>query len=255
MKAKETVEFLKKSLPAVFIIHYSCQNLNDANEGYSPRVTSIAVLHIDSDTMHSFSIHLIAEIEGIARENISDHYDELEAKMLGKFFDFVGAHQDAYWLHWNMTNINYGFEAIEHRYRVLTKEEPPHIEDSRRYNLSSLIQAIYGKDCVDHPKMPNLMELNGGKNRNFLTGQEEVQAFENKEYIKLHKSTMAKAYWFKSMFFRLAKGKVKTKRSNWRVKITRATEHWSAKLLGFVAVIFTFIQILIAAFRAVGAGG
>ncbi|BDQ34171.1 hypothetical protein [Pseudodesulfovibrio portus] len=255
MKAKETVEFLKKSLPAVFIIHYSCQNLNDANEGYSPRVTSIAVLHIDSDTMHSFSIHLIAEIEGIARDNISDHYDVLEAKMLGKFFAFVGAHQDAYWLHWNMTNINYGFEAIEHRYRVLTKEEPPHIEDSRRYNLSALIQAIYGNKCVDDPKMLKLMELNGGKKRDFLTGHEEVQAFVNKEYVKLHKSTMTKAYWFKSMFFRLAKGKVKTKRSNWRVKITRATEHWSAKLIGFVAALYAVYQILTSAFGLFATGG
>lgn len=247
--------FLKKSQPALFIIHYSCQNLNDRNEGYSPRVTSIAVLHVDSDTMHSFSIHLIAEIEKIERDNISEHYDELEAKMLRKFFNFVGNHQDSYWLHWNMTNVNYGFEAIEHRFRVLTQEEPPHIEDSRRYNLSSLIQAIYGKDCVDDPKMPNLMDLNGGKNRNFLTGQEEVQAFAKKEYVKLHKSTMTKAYWFKSMFFRLAKGKVNTKRSNWRVKIERASEHWSAKLLGLVAVLYTLYQLISSAIAGVRSGG
>ncbi|MFK4764873.1 hypothetical protein ACI3L3_08865 [Desulfobaculum sp. SPO524] len=248
MKGKDIVVFLKNNISALFIIHYSCQNLNDANEGYSPRVTSIAVLHIDSDTMHSFSIHLVAEIEKIERDKISDHYDELEAEMLKKFFTFVGEHQDAYWVHWNMTNINYGFEAIEHRYRVLTKEDPPHIEDSRRYNLSSLIQAVYGKNCVDHPKMAKLMELNGGKNRYFLTGQEEVQAFVNKEYIKLHKSTMAKAYWFKNMFHRLTKGKVNTKRSNWRTKISRATEHWSAKLLGFVAVLYTIIQLLASTF-------
>lgn len=245
---------LKKNISSLFIIHYSCQSLNDANEGYSPRITSIAVLHAPSDTMHSFSIHLIAEIEEINREDISDHYDELEAKMLKKFFKFVSENQNAYWLHWNMSNINYGFEAIEHRFRVLTKEDPPRIDDSRRYNLSSIIQVMYGSDCVDHPKMPNLMELNGGKNRDVLSGAEEAQAFTNKEYLKLHKSTMAKTYWFKKMFNRLVERRIKTKRSNWATKISRATDHWSAKLLGFIAVLYTLYQLFASAFKAINTG-
>lgn len=85
MNAKETLKKLRENESNLFIVHYSCQNLNDNNENYSPRITSIAVLHVGGSTMHSFSIHLIAEVRKIPRENIDQHYDELERDMLYQF--------------------------------------------------------------------------------------------------------------------------------------------------------------------------
>lgn len=251
MKVKEEIKFLTKSINSLLVIHYSCQNLNDNNEGYSPRITSIAVLHVGSSTMHSFSIHLIAEIKKISRDDIDGHYDELEAVMLEDFYKFVKEHQDHYWLHWNMTNINFGFETIEHRYRVLTERVPPKVEDSKKYNLSSLVSQMYGNDYVDHPKMPNLMELNGGKSRDFLTGAEEVEAFVRKEYIKLHKSTMSKVYFFKSVFHKLQSRKLNTARSNWPAKLNRALESLPAKVLALVAVLYSIGQLGYSAYAAV----
>ena len=70
MSTKETLRKLRENEQSLFIVHYSCQNLNDNNENYSPRITSIAVLHVGSSTMHSFSIHLVAEIKQIPREEI-----------------------------------------------------------------------------------------------------------------------------------------------------------------------------------------
>jgi len=243
MKAKDKISFLDKNINQLLAIHYSCQNLNDNNEGFSPRITSVAVLHLGSSTMHSFSIHLIAEIKKIKREEIHDHYDDLEAQMLRDFYSFVKEHQDHYWLHWNMSNINYGFETLEHRFRVLTDEVPPKVDDSKKYNLSSLVSGIYGSNYVDHPKLPNLMEINGGKHRDFLTGKEEVEAFERQEYIKLHKSTMSKVYFFQSIFHKLTHRKVKTQHSNFPAKLNHIVESLPAKILGFVAVLYTISQL------------
>ncbi len=243
MNTKEKVEFLKKNISQLVAIHYSCQNLNDFNEGYSPRITSIAVLHLGSGTMHSFSIHLIAEIKKINRDQIEEHYDDLEAEMLSNFYTFVKDRQDYNWLHWNMSNINYGFETIEHRYRVLTDKFPPKINDSKRYNLSSLISGIYGNHYVDDPKMPKLMDLNGGKHRDFLNGKEEVETFEKKEYLKLHKSTMCKVYFFQSIFHKLTKKKINTQHSNIPAKLNRIVESLPVKILGLIAVLFTVFQI------------
>ncbi|MCW8840223.1 MAG: hypothetical protein OQK96_04520 [Gammaproteobacteria bacterium] len=243
---------MTKNINSLLVIHYSCQNLNDNIEGLSPRITSIAVLHVGSSTMHSFSIHLIAEIKKISRDEIDGHYDELEAVMLEDFYKFVQEHQDHYWLHWNMTNINFGFETLEHRYRVLTQKVPPKVEDSKKYNLSSLVSEMYGKDYVDHPKMPNLMELNGGKSRDFLTGAEEVEAFERKEYIKLHKSTMSKVYFFKSVFHKLQTKKLITARSNWPAKLNRALESLPAKVLALIAVLYSVGQLGYTAYVALG---
>ncbi len=89
--------------------------------------------------MHSFSIHLIAEIHCIAKKDIDvSNYDELEKLMLEDFFLFASEHQHCSWLHWKMLNIVYGFEALEHRYRVHHPEGLPYkINDSKKYDLST----------------------------------------------------------------------------------------------------------------------
>lgn len=244
MSTKSTLKILKNNEQNLFIVHYSCQNLNDNNENYSPRITSIAVLHIGSSTMHSFSIHLIAEIKKIARESIHDHYDELEGEMLKRFFDFIADNDNAYWLHWNMTNINYGFEALSHRYKVLTQNDSKRIPDSRKFNLSALILSIYGKDCVSHPRMASFMKLNDGEHRDNLNGKEEVEAFASKEYVKLHKSTMSKVYWFQHMYYLLQKNKVKVHNKNYAYKVNNFVEKPTIKLLGLIAVIFSIFQLV-----------
>lgn len=244
MKAKDTIRELRGSLDSLIIIHYSCEGLDDTNKGLSPRITSIAALHVGSMTMHSFSIHLIAEIEKISKDEIDGKYDRLEERMLDDFFAFASTRSDCSWLHWKMSNINFGFETLEHRFRVHHPDKQPYkINDSKKYDLSSLILAIYGEKCVDHPHMPNLMELNGGKNRDVLSGKEEVEAFKAKEYVKLHKSTMSKVYWFKKIFFLLAKRKVVTSHSNLPARVNDFSESWIFKLAGIVAMLFVFFQI------------
>jgi len=244
MKPKETLKHLKQHESQLLTIHYSCQSLGDGNEGLSPRITSIAVLHLANSSMHSFSIHLVAEVKKVNKDSIHEHYDDLEKEMLIEFYEFVKSHHDSLWLHWNMSNINYGFETLAHRYKVLTGSDAPQLSDSKRFNLSTLIQAIYGWDCVDKPLMVNLMSLNDGRPRDLLTGLEEVEAFKNKEYVKLHKSTMCKVYWFKSMYYKLQNRKIKTAHTNIWNRVNEFMENPWVKLLGFVAVLFTLFQLI-----------
>lgn len=231
----------------IYFIHYSCQNLSDDNEGYSPRITSIAVLHMASDQMYSFSMHLIAEEIKIKRETILDHYDDIEKVMLKRFFEFAQTRdKDSIWIHWNMTNINFGFETLEHRFRVLTGEAPYHIDEKNRYNLSKLIRNRYGSNYAKDPKMLNLMELNGGRERSFLKGDEEVCAYKAKEFIKLHSSTMCKVYFFKSVFNKLSRNRLRTETNQWRYRISELYQHPLVQVLGIIGVIGTLISIVIA---------
>ena len=242
LNIKEKLKFLKANEHNLYVIHYSCENLNDNNENMSPRVTSIAVLHLQSNTMHSFSIHLIAEKSHISRDDITQNYNTLEKKMLADFYSFVRDNNGALWLHWNMSNTNYGFEALSHRYEVLTGEKSARIQDSNRYNVSSLIVEKYGKESIAHPRMKTLQHLNDGNHRDNLSGEEEVKAFENKEFVRLHKSTMSKVYWFKSMYLLLQKSKVKVSNYNLTQKLNNQMEKPLVKLLSFLAVIFTLVQ-------------
>ncbi len=86
------------------------------------------------------------------------------------------------------------------------------------------------------------MKLNDGEHRDNLSGEEEVQAFAGKEYVKLHKSTMSKVYWFQYMYFLLQRNKVKVHNTNWSYKVNAFTERPMVKLLGFAAVLFTIFN-------------
>ena len=251
MNSVDALRHLKRQENGLLVIHYSSESLGDGNEGLSPRITSIAVLHFDSWTTHSFSIHLIAERMRVPKDQVAARYDEIEGLMLGEFYSFVQSRQDADWLHWNMSNANYGFEAIAHRYMVLTAKTPAQIPDTKRFNLSYLIEGIYGHDYVDHPKMLKLMELNGGRDRDFLTDAEESEAFGKQEYVKLHKSTMTKVYWFADTYRKLQARKLKTARTNIWNRINAWLEKPLAKLLGFFSVlyaVFQFVQAALAGF-------
>ena len=103
----------------IWVIHYSCESFYDRPEGRSPRITSIAVRSLNSGQTRSFSIHQVAERGRVPHGEIVDRYDELERRMLDEFFDHIGGHRNMHYLHWNMRDINFGFAAIEHRYRVL----------------------------------------------------------------------------------------------------------------------------------------
>ena len=240
------IKELNENAEKIYFIHYSCQNLSDDNEGYSPRITSIAVLHMTGDQMYSFSMHIIAEELKISREDIFDHYDEIEKTMLKRFFEFAETRDnDSIWIHWNMTNINFGFETLEHRFRVLTEEIPFHINEKFRYNISKLIQKRYGQKYAKDPKMLSLMELNGGRQRNFLKGDEEVSAYKAKEFIKLHNSTMCKVYFFKSVFNKLVDNRLKTETNQWRYKVNELYQNPVVQIIGIIGVFGTLISLLV----------
>lgn len=250
MKSKEykkIIEKIKSNEDNVYFIHYSCQSLSDDNEGYSPRITSIAVLHKKSYQMHSFSIHLVAERLKVKREEIFERYEELEKQMMIEFFDFVKERIDkAIWLHWNMSNINYGFETLEHRYQILTGMKCVHINENKKFNISNLLWLRYGDNYVKDPKMLSLMEKNGGVHRDFLSGADEVSAYKAKEFVKLHKSTMCKVYFFNSTFDKLLDNKLRTDKNGFWFTVEYMYQSPIIQLLGIVGIIGTICSLVYA---------
>ncbi len=177
-----------------YLIHYSCQSLYDDNEALSPRVTSIAITHYATEQTISFSTHAVAEELRIGRDGVLERFDEIERELLRAFYAFVRDRRDKYWVHWNMRNLTFGFEHLEHRYRTLGGMDAAVIPVERRLNLNDLLSDRFGSKYAPHPKMKSLMELNGGIHRHFLNGEEEVQAFRNNEFIRMHLSGISSFY-------------------------------------------------------------
>ncbi|EAC9862494.1 hypothetical protein LP21_03150 [Listeria monocytogenes] len=183
------------------IIHYACESFYVEN-GKSSRIICIAIRQLDDGQTTMFSINQMAELHHISYKDIEDKYDELEKLMLDKFFFFLSENKHKKWLHWSMRDNNYGFKAIEHRYSVLGGQ-PNCIPDSHKIDLSWLLVKIYGKNYAPKSKMQNLMLLNNIQQRDFLSGEDEANAIEKSEYIKVNMSTASKVELF-SHYFSLA---------------------------------------------------
>ena len=190
--AKEQLANINNNRNNVVVIHYSCESFYNRPNGASPRITSIAARNLATGQTTSFSIHQLAERENqLSVKSINQHYDELENNMLTEFYDYVKIHQKHTWVHWNMRNINYGFAALEHRYKVLGGD-PFEIPESQRCDLSRLLVGLYGDRYISHPRLESLVKQNSISDLDFLNGEAESKAFDNGEYVKLHQSTLRK---------------------------------------------------------------
>lgn len=194
IEARGELDTIWKSPEQVNVIHYSCESFYDRPDGTSPRITSIAVRNLKTGQTQSFSIHKFGELRGLSANQLTPYYNELEKEMLDAFFALVIERKEYKWIHWNMRDENFGFHAIEQRYKIL-KGQPFVIPDDKKFDLARIMIGIYGKDYVPHRengRMHTLIEMNNIRSRSAKTGAEEAALFENGDYVSLHQSTLAK---------------------------------------------------------------
>jgi hypothetical protein len=229
-KAREALGQLFASPSNVRVIHYSSESFDDRASGQSPRVTSIAVRRLDSGQTRSFSIHAIAEERRIPLSGIDPYYNELEKEMLERFYAYVGESKEANYLHWNMRDANYGFDALEHRLRVLSGE-PWSIPEKQRYDLGRMIQEMYGNEYIGNPKLQQIALKNQMTMLGFTLGEDEAQAFTRGEFVALHKSTLRKVDLIADIAERAYRRTLKTNASWWveRGGTITALIDWAAR--------------------------
>jgi hypothetical protein len=241
------IEALQDQASTTLVVHYSCESFYDKTDGKTPRVTSLAVRNLASAQTDSFSIHQIAEECHVPFDQIAEHYDDLERQMIDRFFEFTRTRQHCNWIHWNMRDVNYGFAAIEHRLRVLGGT-PIQISEDRKFDLSRALVDLYGVGYIGHPRLEKLLEKNKITAKDFLTGEQEGDAFKNKEFLRLHQSTLRKVDCLANVFERVLNGSLKTN-ATWKDRhgfslaaiAEWAKEHWIVTTLIVGGGLLTFI--------------
>lgn len=233
-KARAALKELFAHPEKVSVIHYSCESFYDLPEGRSPRITSIAIRKLDNGQTESFSIHQIAEMRGtgLSAADIEPHYNAYEKAMLDAYFGFLKINSERTYVHWNMRDTNYGFRAIEHRYRVLGGD-PYIVQDDRKVDLSRLLIDLYGVGYIGHPRLENLLSMNSIAALDFMTGKQEAEAFENGKYVDLHRSTLRKVDVFCNIILRAFDKSLKTHATwreahglSWKTALYLAKKHW-----------------------------
>jgi hypothetical protein len=153
-----------------------------------------------------------------------------------------------------MRDANYGFAAIEHRYRVLGGE-PVIIEDERKHDLARLVIDIFGKGYIGHPRMESLIEKNKIRPLDFLTGGQEAEAFEQRQFSKLHQSTLRKVDIFANVATLVKDRSLKTNTSRWEMHggRIRDTINWvfENKAIAFIASLASIIALAITVYALV----
>jgi hypothetical protein len=246
--SRAAVDRLFEDAANVWVIHYSCESFYDRTDGRSPRITSIAVRKLDSGQTVSFSVHQVAELDGIDLAGITEHYDTLELKMLDAFFEHIGGHRGMKYLHWNMRDINYGFAAIEYRYRVLGGKPSFIISDENKFDLARLLIDIYGVGYTGHPRLTTILDKNKIQPRDFLNGASEAEAFELGNFVGLHQSTLRKVDMIANLAGRARGRSLKTNTTWWemhggrlRTFVNFAAENRAFQLIVGIASIISLV--------------
>ena len=111
---------------------------------------------------------------------------------------------------------------------------------------------LYGIGYIGHPRMQKLVRKNKIINLDFLTGAEEAEAFTNKEYVKLHLSTLRKVDIIANILKRTHDHKIQTNIKWWqkisftpKIIIEVAREHWLWSLIVIVAAILGIVNFII----------
>jgi hypothetical protein len=213
--SRKLIEELFEDAQKVYVVHYSCESFYENSTGGSTRVTSIAIRNLKSAQTRSWSIHKAAELQGCL-QSIQDNFPALEKMMLEGYFEFLRQHSSCYFMHWNMRDENYGFFALEHRYRTLGGI-PFELQDDKKVDLARVLVTLYGREYASHTaksgrkgRLFSIVELNGIADKDGLTGKQEADAFVNGEYLKLHQSTLRKLDVFCNIFERVHAKSLKT---------------------------------------------
>lgn len=197
-QAEKIIQTVRNNPSRSMIIHYSRQNLNDNESGIAtPRIVAILIKSLDGKESHCFSINHEAEKAKVALDNLADYYDQLEERLLRSFNSFVIDHNECSWLHWDMNEVHFGFEAIEHRYRVLAPNEGEDfkkIATTSRINISAIIKDIYGSDYASDSNLESLMKANydGGVKDGHLSLEIEANSFKEHAFPKILESLTCK---------------------------------------------------------------
>ena len=203
MKPHETaIDELKHAInenEEIFVVHYSCESWFDV-KNQPVAISCVAVVDLIGDNSTTFSQ--------------VDRKDSAEEYVLKSYFDFLRKNCGARIIHWKMNSADFGFRALEHRFRYISSpDDLPHPSHDRTYDLNRIISGRYGSDYADHPRLLGLGKLNRFVTRHLLTGKEEAERFGQGNHGDIKRSTLEKANLIAFLAKRTIEGILETKHS------------------------------------------
>lgn len=211
-------DFSKKKSDYIFI-HYARQNCFEDAYEKGPRVIAIVVMNAENGQTMVFSLRKVADNYGCDFFEMSESgKDDIEKEMLQSFFEYAKQNTQKKWLHWNMKNNNFGFSAIEERFKNLDGE-PIHFEENKLFNISVLLKKKYGTNFAKDAswngkvmgKMYDVFSLNEIVDSQILNGEQEIKEYILKNITSIEQSILGKIKAFQVIVEKASDNDLKTR--------------------------------------------
>lgn len=247
-KAKEELETLFAAPEQVNVIHYSCESFLGDN-AHSPRIAAIVIMNLKTKQSVSFSLFQEAERAKIIPEHIKQYIEKLEIAMLTAFYDYIAQHPQSLWLHWNMRDSKYGFEALQDRFTALGGT-PVVIDSRQKYDLPQILGCLSGRKPGERLRLMTYIEANNLSRDDMMTGEEEAKAFDRREFRRLKDSAINKVRAISRIALLARSGTLLPKVPLWSKQglrlglwVDEITNHLLFKVTGIIGALFLFYEI------------
>jgi len=228
----------------VLFIHYSQSSTFDDDDygNISPIITSIVVKSLDGQIDQQFAIHFEADKADIPIDGIQYSYRDLELRILKAFNDFARRYSGCNWIHWDMKNIHFGFDAIKHRYEKIFGDLKDYneIPINNKKNLRDIIEGMYGENFVDGPDtLKSLLKCNSGNidNNVYISSSVESTEFERKNFENVIRSVDLKVDFIKKATSKLIQRKLTVSNRNNYAVFVDTVNHPIFTFIGWIATI------------------
>lgn len=224
---KQKTRSLEEGINHILVIHYSCESFYEVKKG-SPTVVSIAIRDYYSGQIITFSL--------------SDNDSEIS--ILEAYFRFLEENRDKLFVHWNMNDTVYGFEAIRNRYHQLTKNHGTIIQNENLFDMDDLIEKKYGKLYAPHQKLYNLANINRYSTMGMRSGKDEADLFKKKGFFENKLSTIRKVHIISNILEDFLANRLLTHNRKFAIIVRRIEENALYKLTAVIVTIATLITVI-----------
>lgn len=132
-------------------------------------------------------------------------------------------------------NIDIKYSEILHNVQVL---------DEKKVDLSRLLIDLYGDKYIGHPRLESIIDLNNISKKDFLNGKQELEAWENQDFVRLHQSTLRKVDILSNLLNKIHNKKLKNMTPcreklylHPKIIIEKLKEHWIISLISILLLL------------------
>lgn len=189
------------------VVHYACEGF----EKLEGRMAAIAVRNLGTGATTLFDVTSKLPAGVTPKSADPSELAQAELRMLEDFDTFLQGHPNHYWLHWNMRDATFGFDALQRRQRALGGSPGTLPAAQMRIDLGSRMFDLYGDRYAAPPsRLETLAARNGLGMASLISGAEQGELVTRGDYRRVERSLLNRVDLLYSIAIKAGENTLKT---------------------------------------------